>query len=177
MRKPIIFLSILISMMVLSSCSKGEGNLLLDKDFSAAKEKNETILGAIESQNQELLTSLFPTEYVNNTSGFNVTVEELFDYFNGEVLSYDDWGGPLVETTKENGQVFQTMDATLDVQTTECEYRLAIKYVTQDTFNPENEGVHSLYVIKAKEDTCLEYAYWGDGKFTYGINIGIPNTE
>ncbi|MBO5321264.1 MAG: DUF5104 domain-containing protein [Clostridia bacterium] len=177
MRKLLFLLSILISAIVLSSCSGGEGNLSLDKDFSVAKEKNEIILEALESQSNELLTMQFSTEYVNNTSGFSATVEELFDYFNGEVLSYNDWGGPLVETTKENDQVFQTMEATLDVQTTECEYRLAIKYVTKDTSNPKNVGVHSLYVIKANDDICLEYAYWGDGKFTPGINIGIPNIE
>lgn len=46
---------------------------------------------------------------------------------------------------------------------------------TQDTANIDNLGIHSLYIIKSEEDTDISFAYWGDGKDTPGINIGIKN--
>ena len=81
------------------------------------------------------------------------------------------------ESRKENDEILQIMDSTYDVKTTKSEYRITIQYVVKDTANNDNVGIHSLYIIKTAEDITSQSAYWGDGKHTPGINIGIKNAE
>lgn len=177
--KQVVALFVIIFIFVfLSSCTlEGENMILIDNDQKIANEKFEEILEAIKLENHEMLISLFAKETLDSVTGFNQTITELFDYYNGEVELYDDWGGPYVETSKESDEIIQIMVSTYDVKTTEGEYRFAVKYVHKDTTNIDNIGVQSLYIIKKEDDTHLEYAYWGDGKNTPGINIAIPNAE
>ena len=149
----------------------------MDRDQKIANDKFEKILESIQSKNEDMMISVFSKESLKKIGSLDESVNALFDYFNGTVESYDDWVGPFVETTKENDQTIQIMEATYDVKTTECTYRFAIRYLSEDTENANNIGVQSLYVIKMEDDIGPEYAYWGDGKFTSGIHIGVPNIE
>lgn len=150
---------------------------MVDYDRKIANKKFEELTSAIQMRDEEQLTSLFSKESVKTSVEFDKAIEELFDYFEGSVESYDDWGGLYVSTEREEDQVLQVIESSYDVITTESEYRFAIQYVTKDTLNPDQVGVRSLYVIKMEDDTDPQYAYWGDGKNTPGINIGIPNAE
>ncbi len=153
--------------------------MIVDNDQRTAEEKVEEVLNAIQSKNNDMLTSLFSEVSLNKAATFDESVQELFDYFEGTVESYDEDGiGTFADTTKEIHRIVQIMESSCDVETTECKYRFAIQYVTKDTANRRNLGLHSLYIIKVQDDdTYPEYAYWGDGEFTPGIHIGIPNTE
>ena len=97
----------------------------------------------------------------------------MFVYFQGSVKSFDDGAGPFVETTKEDGLVYQLMESSFVVKTDICEYRFAMQYITQGC--AENVGITSLYVIRTTDDGNLDCVYWGDGMFTPGIHIAIPN--
>ena len=137
----------------------------------------KNILEAIQTNNIEQLISQFSKSTLDDVDNIYLKANELFDYFNGDVVSYNDWlGGPYVETSKDDKYVFQLMESTYDIKTTKCDYRLAISYVTKDTENNDNIGLHSLYIIKLEDDLNPDLAYWGDNKFTPGIQIGIKNT-
>ena len=97
----------------------------------------------------------------------------LFDYYRGEFVSYDDWGGPGVEQSVDNGRKKKEMYSTYDIKTSEQMYRIAIQSFTVDTANPNNVGIWSLYIIKAEDDEDPYSAYRGDGKYTPGIHINI----
>ncbi len=168
MKKVIAIFLTLVTSVFLCSC--------IDNDLRIAQEKFEEILDAIQSENKDELTSLFSDDSLNKARAFDAAAEELFEYFEGVVESYD-YVGPFVETTKENNQVVQIMEFSCEVKTTKCEYRIAFQYIIRDTENADRVGVQSLYVIKAKDDINLEYAYWGDSRFLPGINIAIQNAE
>ena len=172
----VLFLTLILELF-LSACSLGGNGMIMDNDQKIANDKFEEIIEVIQSQNSDMLTALFSKESIDNEETFNNSVEKLFEYFTGTVESYDDWGACHVETTKEDDQILQIMESTYDVKTTECEYRFAVRYIAKDTVNSDNVGVQSLYVIRMQDDIYTEYAYWGDGKYTPGINIGIPNAE
>ena len=146
-------------------------------DEKIAKLNFKEVVSAIQTQDKEMLTTLFSRTSIENASTFDADMTEIMSYFRGEVVSYNDWDCLYVEDSRENGRIFQAMESTYDIKTTEDEYRLAIRFVTKDTLCPDNVGIHSLYLIKRQEDTLLTYAYWGDGKFTPGINIGVSNAE
>lgn len=77
---------------------------------------------------------------------------------------------------KENGykQTFGTFS--FDVPTIQGDvYRFAIKICYEDESDEMNRGLISLYILKADENTDLKIPYYGDGLFTPGINIGVPN--
>jgi flavodoxin len=145
------------------------------KKLEQAPQRVTEIIEAIQIKDKDKLTSLFSQESLNYAQSFDESINELFDYFDGEVVSYDDGGGPYVETTKDYNQILQIMESSYDVKTTECEYRIAIKNIVQNSTNAHSVGVQSLYIIKSEDDVNRQYAYWGDGAFTPGINIGIPN--
>lgn len=177
MRKNALLGLVLLIIIVLSSCYSRGSSRLFDTDGVVAKQKIEKILDVVKKQDRDELVLLFSKASINKAELFDESIIDLFDYFRGDVISIDDWGGPYVETSQENGEVFQVTEATFDIETTECEYRVAIRFVSRDTKSVDNIGVESLYVIKMEDDAYPESAYWGDGKFTPGINIGISNTE
>ena len=167
---------ILSLLLVLFSCScSWNRGIIMHDDRSIANEEFEKILQAVQIGDSDMLIELFSQKSIQNLKEFDKCVDELFEYFEGEVESYNDWGGPYVETIRENNQIFQLMESSYDVKTSECEYRFAVTYVVEDTNDSSNVGIQSIYVINSEYDTDLQYAYWGDGKNTPGINIGIPN--
>lgn len=102
-------------------------------------------------------------------------MKSLFDYYGGDFVSYNNWGGPGVEETREDGYRLKEFYSTYDVKTSERTYRFAMQDVTIDIVNPDNVGIRSLYVIKMEDDTDPLFAYRGDGKNTPGINMNIKN--
>ena len=151
--------------------------VMQNHDQKISNQKLEEILDAIQAKNKNRIILSFSPEAIKKTDNFELSIDTLFDYFYGTVESYNDWGGPITVTTKENDEILQIMDSTYDVKTTKSEYRITIQYVVKDTANNDNVGIHSLYIIKTAEDITSQSAYWGDGKHTPGINIGIKNAE
>ena len=162
--------------LLLVGCShKTKKFFFQDPDQRAVNEVLEKALEAIQSQNHEELSALFSVESQSEKDKFENSVNELFEYYKGETLTYDDWGGPITEKSADAEHYVRIMEATYDLKTTEEDYRIAILYVAENTRNLDSEGIQSFYIIKRNDDTNSQYAYRGDGKYTLGINIGIPN--
>lgn len=170
-----VFLILILALAsLLCACGWGEVDTM-DKDRRNANQKFQNILEAVQKRDDSTLRSLFSKESIQNTHNFDEKTGELFSYFQGDVESVNDWGGCYVETSKEDDNIYQVIEATYDVKTTEGVFRFAIQYISQDSSNPKNVGVNSLYVIRVEANEVLEYAYWGDGRFASGIHIDIPN--
>jgi hypothetical protein len=175
--KKMIFLCIILSMF-LCACSTGGDGVMLDADAKKANKQFEKVIEALESKDTAMLTSLFSLNSIQTLDNFDESIEQIMNYYVGEKVSYNkDGGAALVESSVEDGEYIQTMQSTYDLYTTKGAYRVAIKSVSKDTVDPNNIGIHSLYIIKMSDDTYPEYAYWGDALFTPGINIGIPNIK
>ncbi len=173
MRKFTGVILIIAAIMLLTACAPGEAILTGDNDHQKAQGFIETVFKAIQDKDAEKLKALFSQSILSQLPSYDESVQELFEYFNGSVDSFDDGAGPFVETTKEDNFVLQRMESSFVVKTDACEYRFAMQYVTQG--DAKDMGISSLYVIKTMDDENLDYVYWGDGSFTPGIHVAVPN--
>lgn len=167
---------LVVIMMFFSSCSLGGLSLnnksaFFQDDRATANASFEKVLEAIQNKDAAALKSLFSKQVLAEAE-FETAVNELFEFYQGSFVSYDDWGGAVGgEGGRENGKEWYDIMPTYDVVTTEQEYRFAFKEFTVNDFEPDKVGIWSLYVIKKEDDIDPECAYRGDGKWTPGINI------
>ena len=132
------------------------------------------VLNAIQSKDENAMRKLFSSKTVEQVDGFDQSMEDLFDYYQGEYISLD-WKGSGGDGTYEYGEKRITTSVSYDVKTSNNIFRFAIKYCSTDTTGNDNIGIHSLYIIKFEDDTDPECGYGGDGKYSPGIHIGIRN--
>jgi hypothetical protein len=136
------------------------------------------VLEAIKNKDSDALKAMFSKNAIVRAENFDQNITDLFGYYQGDFVSYNDWGGPGAQggiNEDGSGRDWKLLESTYDVKTTSGEYRFAIYEFVQDTADPDNVGVWSVYVIKMEDDSYPEYAYWGDGKETPGINVGLKN--
>ena len=176
MSKRILFILTAVVGTLLTACSQEDKELFLD-DSVIANQKLEEFLTAIQSGDKEEVISLFSIETRRSTAGFEDSVDELLEYYEGEYISDDDWGGPVVSKSRDEESYITIFETTYEIVTSECEYRLAFKYVHEDDSEPFNRGIEYIYIIKTKDDINTDFAYYGDGKDTPGINIGVVSEE
>lgn len=177
--KKIYSLLLVVSILLLTSCSL-EGFGMRKKFFSTndseiANDCFEKVIEAIQNQDGAALKSLFSDKALEEAQNIDETINELFGYYQGEMLSYNDWAGPGVSGWKNKGKYRKEYNATYDVETSQDKYRFAMIYVPMDTSDEDNVGIKSLYVIRFEDDTDPQMAYRGDGKNTPGININKRN--
>lgn len=133
----------------------------------------EKVFAAIEAEDEEALKELFSENTVTADPDFDEKIHQLIEFIDGELVQYDDWGGPGEDAEYNAEHTWLSKQHLFDVVTTEQEYRFAIKEYTIDSANPDNVGIYSLYVIQTEDDSYIEYAYGGDGKWTSGIHFNL----
>ncbi len=175
MKKKILISLIWLTIVFLNGCFWGETEMI-DNDRKIANNQMNALLETLKNKDKAALKIMFAENAISKAESFEKSMNELFDYFQGDFLSYDDWNGPGVEASKDEDIIIKEMYATYDVKTDRNEYRFAIRDVTIDTSDPQNVGIWSLYIIKMEDDTDPQVAYRGDKKYTPGINIGIKNS-
>lgn len=145
------------AVLLLTACSAEEAAMrkkfFTRNDKAIANERFEALIDAIQARDGD-------------------AVRALFDYFQGKMLSYDDWGAMSTHAKKNDGEYWKSYDCTYDLETTQDKYRLAMEFITVDTADKDDVGIRSLYIIRFADDTDQERAYRGDGNDTPGINIG-----
>ncbi len=176
MRKNWGLLSLTTLIRLLTSCSIGNSNMrkmfFARNNKQIANERFETLIDAIQTHNSEAVKAAFSNNALREVENIDSSIQELFGYFQGNLLSYKAWAGPNVSAKKDNGNYWKSYDCTYDFETTQDKYRLAMEIITVDTTDADNIGIRSLYIIRFEDDTDQNCAYWGDGEHTPGINIG-----
>lgn len=162
----------LVITLLFTSCG---GLGMFNNDKEVANAQMDKILNAIQKKNRTELESMFSKKAIVEAENFDQSISDLFDYFQGDFISYNDWGGPSGDETWDYGNKQKILYLSYDVKTSNQEYRFAIQDFTVDTANKNNVGIWSLYIIKMEDDTNPRYAYGGDDKSTPGINIGIKS--
>lgn len=167
---------VIVIILTFTSCSTG-GPLWLKNFFRSdreiANDYFEKIIIAIQNQDADVLKSLFSKKSIVGSSNFEKSMNMLFEFYKGEMISYNDWGALNASSGKNDdgtGRNWKTLKSTYDVKTSEDTYRFAIETSLVDSADADNIGVLSMYVIRA-EDSDMEFAYSGDGKWIPGINV------
>ena len=141
-----------------------------------ANAQMEAFLNALESHDTKQLISLFATNALSETVNIQSSVDLLYSYYQGNCVSYNNWGATGTSETREGSHIVKEIYGTYDVTTNVGMYRYAFLYIAKDSSNPGNIGLWSVYIIKMDDDIDPQYAYRGDGLYTPGIQIGIKNT-
>ena len=182
MRKMKLNLAVFVLMisLLLTSCSMGRLNMF---DY-IVHEYNKynggvitQLLSAINDGDKETVRDMFAANAIKEDPEFDDKIDQLFDFVEGTLVSYDDWAGPGESGEFNSGYEQRSLQYTYDVVTSKQNYRFAIKEYTVDTSDKNNIGIYSLYVIKFEDDPYPEYAYWGDGNWTPGINFNCNYEE
>ena len=134
-------------------------NRFYDTNSEQADEVFQTIISAIESQDTDTMKALFSDYALGAADDLDGQITALLEFYEGEMTAFERFG-PGTRTSKNDGEYYKVIRASYDVTTTAGYYRMAIKFCTVDTANPENVGLCSVYFIKA-EDSDLNFAYWG----------------
>ena len=95
MRK-VCLLMLIIMTLLLTSCSSGDSNMVRDlfkkNERETANERFEALIGAIQNQDRVALKAFFSEKSLKESQNIEETITALFDYFRGDMLSYNDWG-------------------------------------------------------------------------------------
>lgn len=175
----IVFVAIVATL--LNACaSKGDAMFFrmfnTNNDRRGQMVKIDNILDALQRRDEEDIKTMFSVNAVERIDDFDKTIKELFEYFQGHVVSYEDpCGGPEEQTEINDGHKKEERYWTYDVKTSVNQYRIAFYEVSCDTENTYNVGIWSLYIIELEKDTDPQFAYRGDGMYTTGIHIGVRN--
>jgi hypothetical protein len=180
MKRKIILAILLIGAIMLSSCTLPKGGTQMfhryfDDDEKIANAQMDGILEAIQKHDAKTIKSFFSARSRKESKNLDRAIRELFDFYQGDFVSYDNWGGGFGGDVWENGQHQKELKSSYDVETTSQKYRFSIHLYVIDDFDPKNEGIWSLYIIKMEDDTDPSYAYGGDGEDTPGINFNVKN--
>lgn len=179
MRKIIAVYIVGVLLACLSSCASFDVELwksksTLNTDKKIAIEQMERIMNALQDRDAEMLKSMFAKNALAEISDIQAMIAELYDYVPccSENMEYR---GSIVGGLFEDGQRMKDHCISFDVKTSDGVYRFAFKYISEDTENPDNVGLWSLYVIDQDDDTDPEFAYRADSQYIPGIHIGIKN--
>lgn len=159
-----------------ASCAflKNSTGRLHDDDEGIIKETVGEMVSAIQRQDKIAFAELFSMTAQGNTDEFLSKVNEVFSFIQGEIISFGSTPGVASDSDYEYGKKRTVVYASYWLETTEHKYYLAICECTIDTFNKNNVGVKSIYIIDADE-WKEDYEYGGDGNWALGINIDSDN--
>ena len=139
----------------------------------------EKILKSVETKDTELLLSLFSENSKADCPELDEQVEILFNYLSGQLISLGKFIGlPNTFSTYTEGElVKESHIPTYDINTTDGSYRLTFEQVEIDSNDTGNEGLVSLYVIRAEDDEDTTSAYRMSGEYIPGIHVGVSDDE
>ena len=176
---------LLIFVILLVSCSLGISSMkkefftrrgfLNSNDREIGAECFEKVIEAIENQDSTALKSLFSDKALKEAQNMDKAIEELFDFYQGYMLSSDDGGGLGVfgeQNADGRGFVTKEMVSMWDVETSEKKYHFAIRSFVQDNEFLDNIDVYALYIVKPDRlDESVADWWMKDGVWIPGIAI------
>lgn len=172
-----VLILLIATVILLSSCSFGDFNMRKDmfsmNDNKVANESFEKIIVAIQNQDSAALKALFSEKALSEAQNMDDTIDELFDFYQGYILSVDNNGGPYASRErKADGNVIKEIQPTWDVETSEKKYHFAFREFVQDTEFPDNIGIYALYIVETNRlDEPVADWWMKDGVWIPGITI------
>lgn len=173
MKKIILVFLLLASILLLCSCKKGFGRVIVDDSNKKADARMDQLIEAIKREDKDALKAMFSKQALSEADDFDGNLSALFNYIQGEIQSWESTGAySFPEEINANGTSNHKKEAesTYIFTTSKQEYHVAIYEYTIDTANPDNVGVYSLCIVSEKDNPDSEVVYWGNGEA--GVNIG-----
>lgn len=173
MKKLKIFSILVVVTISLCSCTGISRTELLNhaSDEEVANEKLTKIIEYIENKDYEGLKSMFSKRALDEAGDFSEKAEELFEFFEGEIVSWEKDDGPTVFRSNDHGVVVKEVDSYYIVKTDQQSYFVCINDFPEDDKNTDNQGVNMLLVVREEN----HYDIYEDGiLYKDGIGINPP---
>ncbi|WBW98150.1 DUF5104 domain-containing protein [Oceanirhabdus sp. W0125-5] len=174
MNKFIISSILILSMLFLSSCSVGcsrTGRLFKDNDDKKAEARLKEVIEALENQDKDALKVVFSEKALDEADDFDDSMDNLFDFFQGEVDSWKKSSGPTVFESNNNGHKIKEVSSYYYVNTDKKKYFFLLEDYPVDTEHPNNVGLYMLLVVKAEDRKKI---YDGEQKILFDGRKRIP---
>lgn len=176
---------LLVVLLSFSSCSTETNEKVGDlinaafKAFDYKTERDivnevfEEFLIGLHNRDEDLIRSLYSKNVLEETDNLDESFTELWDFFQGDILSYDDfncWMGS--DGNYDHGKKWIDLHAYYTVYTSVRTYFIAFSTRKIDTFDSDNERLRSLYITSDETwDDEKPGSYQGDGNWTLGLII------
>lgn len=154
-------------MLFLSSCSLGNLRtemLNKDSDDTKAAARLEQVIEAIKNKDKDAVKSLFSQKALGEVDDFDGNINDLLDFFQGEVESWKKSSGPTVFESNDRGHVKKEVSSYYYVNTDKQKYFFLLQDYPIDTDHPDNVGLYLLLVVKAED---REKIYDGSQKILF----------
>ncbi|QUH29776.1 DUF5104 domain-containing protein [Vallitalea guaymasensis] len=181
MRKLKISFILIFNMLVLSSCSLVDIRLkMLNEvdDEAIANARLEEVIEALENQDKDTLKALFSKQALDESNDFDINMNQMFEFFQGEVDSWEKSSGPSASTSNNHGHKTKQINSYYFVNTDKQKYFFLLHDNSVDTDNSDNVGLYLLLIVKAEDrekiyDENQKILYDGDEKISR-VGIYLP---
>ena len=109
------------------------------------------LIDAINNKDESELRNLFSVNTQNSAKNFEDSINYLINFFKEQTLEFEKTDGVGSKGHYEDGKKVIELITTYNVKSNEQKYYFAINLIRCDTFDNNNEGVISLYIINAKD--------------------------
>lgn len=170
-KKFLLAMIILILSLFLSSCSllDEKSYAFLDSDHDFSDKTFAKLIDSINSKDEVALKSLFAANVQNSFENFDDSVNQLINFFKSENLTFERTNGVGSTGEFEDGKKMIELIATYNVTSKKYKYYIRVSMTKYNTFDENNSGMLSLYIINAKD--WKENSVYGVSEDTPGIHI------
>ena len=157
------FFTILLVLTILFnvSCIRRSPFNIFNDDKEIAVNRFEVILSTLENNDTDSLKSMFSINVLKESEMMDENVDYLFSFFQGEIISWEEIGGLVVDQSFRNGNRITELKSFYSIKTNLQTYLVFILEYSEDTANPENIGLYTLRVINEKEKE-MQWGFWQD---------------
>ncbi|MDD3173818.1 MAG: DUF5104 domain-containing protein [Herbinix sp.] len=135
-----------------------------DSDDKKADDRLKEVIEALEKQDKDALKAIFSKQALNDAEDFDGSMDYLFDFFQGDVDTWEKSSGPTVFKSNNHGHKKKEVKSYYYVTTDKQKYFFLLRDYPMDTDYPDNVGLYMLLVVKADD---REKIYDGDQKILY----------
>jgi hypothetical protein len=164
----------LVILFTFASCTlnKSQVELLMGDPNAIADNTFSNIVDAINNRNATAIRRIFSVFACRESDLTNEQAEAFLHFIEGEIVTYSSASeaGVIVHNKYEFGKERKVIQSSFRLETTEQTYYIAIIECPKDTFDRDNSGVTSVYIINAK-DWEEDYIFRGEKVKTPGIHI------
>lgn len=157
MKKAVCLTMTMLCILLLCSCMKGESPMFLrDQNNDLADARMDQLFNAIKEQDKDALKDVFSQKALVKSGNFDVGVEYLLSFVQGEALSWNREDSPIVFDDVEDGGKTKKLVTWYAIDTDEQSYLVFLVDYPIDTIDPENAGLYSLRIITSEDENALD---------------------
>lgn len=140
-------------------------------DEDIADDRIEELIEAIEDEDEGKIKEMISRNTADDVEGLDVQIQDLIEFYQGEMESYNGFSGPYVSQQSEDGDTRMVFELTYLIYTTEKTYWIVVQDTIMDDFDTSYEGVNYIYIKEAGDWSEGDAVYWGDTETKPGIHI------